>query len=234
MKLTKIKIEELVNEIEKFLKEHELIGDVCIYFNNKRHLWHSKYDEEWNFLGFGCDVQEDISPLDYFDYVNTEHILSMSFEGEFYHVLNGYTQREFNLQDKFLAILDKYNLYYELGDAWNLTCYPTNDDMETEFTDYSKDVKPDPEYIYFGKDGALLELKEIMETWYELSRETGDKGCCVLGAGMNFEYKGKPYKMAACSPWQGENSWTPHVDKVKRMLEEIGATNIYWNCGMMD
>jgi len=234
MKLSKIKIEELVKEIEEFLKEHELIGDVCIYFNNKRHLWHSKYDKEWNFLGFGCDVQEDISPLDYFECVNTEHILSMSFEGNFYHVLNGWDEYSDKMQQKFMDILDKYNLYYELGDAWNLTCYPTNDDMEIEFTDYSNDVKPEPEYIYFGKDGVLLELKEIMETWYELSRETGDKGCCVLGAGMNFEYKGKPYKMAACSPWQGENSWTPHVDKVKRMLEEIGATNIYWNCGMMD
>lgn len=234
MKLSKIKIEELVKEIEEFLKEHELIGDVCIYFNNKRHIWHSKYDHEWNFLGFGCDVQEDISPLDYFEYVNTKHILSMSFEGTFYHVLNGYDDYSDTMQQKFMDILEKYNLYYELGNAWNLSCYPTNDDMEIEFTDYTEDVKPEPEFIYIRKDDVLPELRNVMETWYNLSKETGDRGCCVIGAGMYFEYKGKPYKMAACSPWQGENSWTPHVNTVKEMLRDIGATNISWDCGRMD
>lgn len=234
MKLSKIKIEELVKEIEEFLKEHELIGDVCIYFNNKRHLWHSKYDQRWNFLGFGCDVQEGISPLDYFEYVNVKHILSMSFEGAFYHVLNGYDDYADKLQQKFSDILNKYNLYYELGNAWNLTCYLIYDDMEVEFTDYSQDVKPEPEFIYLGKDNIPTELVDIMKTWYLLSKETGDKGCCVIGAGMNFEYQGIPYKMTACSPWQGENSWTPHVDAVKEMLRNIGATNISWNCGRMD
>lgn len=234
MKLSKIKIEELVREIEDFLKEHELIGDVCIYFNNKRHSWCNRYDKEWNFLGFDCEIREDVSPLDYFDYVNTEHILSMSFEGDFYHVLNGYNDYADKMQQKFSAILSKYNLYYELGNAWNLSCYPINDDMEIEFTDYSEDVKPEPEFIYLGRDDIPTELMEIMRTWYNLSKATGDRGCCVIGAGMNFEYKGKPYKMAACSPWQGENSWTPHVDNVKKMLADIGATNISWNCGIMD
>lgn len=234
MKLSKIKIEELVKEIEDFLKEYGLIGDVCIYFNNKRHFWHNKYDKEWNFLGFGCDVQEDVSPLDCFEYVNIKHILSMSFEGAFKHVLNGWDDYADKMQQKFSAILNKYNLYYELGNAWNLTCYSANGDMEIEFTDYSQDVKPEPAYIYLGKKDVPTELMEIMRTWYILSRETGDKGCCVIGAGMNFEYKGKPYKMAVCSPWQGENSWTPHVPTVKEMLKNIGATNISWDCGRMD
>ena len=73
-----------------------------------------------------------------------------------------------------------------------------------------------------------------MKAWYLLSKETGDKGCCVVGAGMNFEYQGIPYKMAVCSPWQGENSWTPHVPAVKEMLKNIGAINISWDCGRMD
>jgi len=234
MKLTKTKIEELVREIENFLKENDLLGDVCIYFNNKRHYWHNKYDEKWNFLGFGCDVQEDISPLDYFEYVNTKHILSMSFEGSFYHVLNGWDEYSDQMQQKFTAILSKYNLYYELGNAWNLSCYPINDDMEIEYTDYSADVKPEPEFIWVSREDVLPELKRIMKTWYDLSKAIGDKGCCVIGAGISFEYKGQPYKMAPCSPWQGEGSWTPHVEEIKKMLEDIGATDIRWNCGMMD
>lgn len=230
MKLTKTKIEELVREIENFLKEHSLLGDVCIYFNNKRHHW------EWNYKTDECTLKEDddISPLDYFEYVNTKHILSMSFEGSFYHVLNGYTKRAFDLQDKFSEILERYGVYYELGHSWNLSCYPTNDDMEIEYTDYSADVKPEPEFIWVSREDVLPELKRIMRTWYDLSKATGDKGCCVIGAGISFEYKGQPYKMAPCSPWQGEGSWTPHVEEIKKMLEDIGATDIHWNCGMMD
>lgn len=234
MKLTKIKIEELVREIEGFLEKNELLEDVCIYFNNKRHVWHSKYDENWNWLGFGCDIQEDISPLDYFEYANPKHILSMSFEGSFYHVMNGYTKGAFDLQDKFSELLGKYNLYHELGNAWNLTCYPTDDEMEIEFTDYTKDIKPEPEYIYLRKEDVLTELKNIMIAWYEMSKLTGDEGCCVIGACMSFDYKEKSYEMAACSPWQGEGSWEPHVETVKEMLRNIGATNIDWHCGRMD
>jgi hypothetical protein len=234
MKLTKAKIEELVFEIEEFLKGHDFIGDVCIYFNDKRHAWRGKYDEKWNFDGYVCDIRENISPLDYFEYANPEHILSMSFEGSFYDVMNGYTSFHFDLQDKFSELLKKYSLYYELGNAWNLSCYPTDDDMEIEYTDYSNEVKPEPEFIYLGKADVLPELKNIMIAWHEMSKLTGDQGCCVVGACMKFDYNGKTYEMAACSPWQGENSWTPHVTTIKLMLGNIGATNIKWDCGRMD
>lgn len=230
MKLSKIKIEELVWEIEEFLKGYGLLGDVCIYFNNKRHHWTYDYKVE----DYRMKEEEDISPLDYFKYVNHKHILSMSFEGEFYHVLNGYTKREFDLQDEFMKLLEKYNLFYELGNAWNLTCFPINDDMEIEYTDYSADVEPEPEYLYYHNDNILPELKNIMLAWYELSKATGDQGACVLGAHMKFDYQGKSYEMAACSPWQGENSWMPHVNTVKTMLLNIGAENIHYNYGRMD
>lgn len=232
MKLTKVMIEELVTEIEEFLRKNELLSDVCIYFNNKRRHWYTKwYSEDMEVV---CEELEDISPLDYFEYANPKHILSMSFEGSFYDVMNGWSSRDFKLQEKFQKILDKYSVYYELGSSWNLSCFPSKDDMEIEFTDYRADVKPDPEYIYLGKQGIPVEILDIMEHWYELSKATGDVGGCVIGAGMNFTYKGKPYKMAACSPWQGELSWTPHVGKVKKMLADIGATEISWNCGRLD
>lgn len=234
MKLSKNKIEELVWEIEEFLKGYNLIEDVCIYFNNKRHAWTTKYDEKWNFDGYKCDIREDISPLDYFEYAAHKHVLSMSFEGSFYGVMNGYTKREFDLQDKFSKLLEKYNLYYELGNAWNLTCYTTDDDMEIEYTDYTGDIKPEPEHIYLSKASVLPELKNIMLAWYALSKATGDHGSCVIGAYMTFDYQGKSYEMSACSPWQGELSWTPHVNLVKEMLINIGAENIKWNPGRMD
>lgn len=228
MKLNKIKIEELVKEIEEFLRKHDLLGDVCIYFNNKRHMWHWNYKTE----EYVMEIKEDISPLDYFEYVNKKHILSMSFEGEFYHVMNGYTNYEFKLQDKFNELLDKYNLYYELGNAWNLTCYPTNDDMEIEYTLYERE--PEPIHIWLNASGVLPELKNIMTTWYQLSEEVGDVGSCVIGAGFKFKYKGNIYFMSACSPWQGSISWERHEYTIREMLEQIGATDIYYDYGRMD
>lgn len=225
-------IEELVTEIENFLRKNELLSDVCIYFNNKRKHWYTKWDGEE--LRLVYEETEDIRPLDYFEYARTKHILSMSFEGPFYDVMNGYTSYHFKLQDKFQKILNKYNVYYELGNTWNLSCFPIKDDMEIEYTDYTEAVMPDSEYIYLGKKGVPTEIVEIMQRWYELSMETGDIGSCVIEAGMYFTYKGKYYKMAACSPWQGELSWTTHVNTVKKMLEKIGATGVYFDHGRMD
>lgn len=108
MKLSKIKIEQLANEIMDFLKEQELDTDVSIYFNGKR--MNSDGFEEGTF-----------DPKDYFDYVGD--ILSMSFEGSFNHVINYYLDAAYCniVMSKFDAILDKYGVYYELGNSWNLT-----------------------------------------------------------------------------------------------------------------
>ena len=48
-----------------------------------------------------------------------ENILSMSFEGPLYYVLNGYEGG--HLAEEFMKIFEKYGLYWELGNAWNLT-----------------------------------------------------------------------------------------------------------------
>jgi len=227
-RLTKENIEELVRRIEAFLEAHELLSDVCIYFNNKRRAW------IWRYMEDKCVVTEkdNVNPLDYFEYVNTEHILSMSFEGALYNVLNGY--ESVTLIDEFQNIFEEFDLYYELGDAWNLSCYPTDDDMEIEFTDYSASVKPEPEFIYMHSKDAPSELRNIMLAWYKLSEMVGDIGSCVIGAGFKFEWNGKEYFMASCSPWQGSISWERHTDTIKTMLENIGATNIHYSYGRMD
>ena len=236
MKLTKIKIEELVKEIESFLQKNDLLGDVCIYFNNKRHMWHNKYDENWNFLGFGCDIQEDISPLDYFEYANPKHILSMSFEGAFYEVLNGYSAYSGRMQERFLKLLNKYNLYYELGNAWNLTCYPTADDMEIEFTDYRMDVKPEPITIYSHSDvmDIPVELFFIKKEWDNLSSTTQYLGgSCTIGDGFEFNYKDIDYFMMSPS-YQGSCIYEHWIETIKKKLQEIGARNIIYNYGRLD
>ena len=47
----------------------------------------------------------------------------MSFEGELYDVLNGYAYGWGKRADEFRQIFEKYGVYFELGNAWNLTCY---------------------------------------------------------------------------------------------------------------
>lgn len=93
-KLTNEKIESLVKEIKYFLKERGLDDGVNFYYG-------------------------DIEPT--FEYHPEPNILSMSFEGPLYDLLNYNCGSE--TEEKFSKILKKYGLYFELGNAWNLSCY---------------------------------------------------------------------------------------------------------------
>lgn len=137
------------------------------------------------------------------------------------------------MEDKLRAIFEKYGLYFELGNAWNLSAYPSNDDMQIEYTYYKRPKQKITLYrnrYYMNPP----ELQAIMDKWYDLSAETGDKGSCVIGAGFHFEWKGDEYFMTACSPWQGSLSWEAHTGTIKFMLEDLGATNVWYDCGRMD
>lgn len=121
------KIEELAKEIRQFLIDNNMWVDVRIYFNGKAFAT----DDGKNFYYNDPEhlvVLENMDPKDYFDYVAEPHILSMSFEGDFCSCLNGYGEygAKFDdmIQQEFSNILAKYGLYYELGNHWNLTCYP--------------------------------------------------------------------------------------------------------------
>lgn len=105
--LTKEQIEELADSIYQLFKENDMWMDTSIFFNECR-----LNDEK---------RESDVDPRDYFEYVNPEHILSMSFEGPVYDMFN-YCEYE-SVHEKFDALLKKYGLYYELGNAWNLSCY---------------------------------------------------------------------------------------------------------------
>lgn len=118
--LTKKQTEQLATEIFNWLVDHELWVDVCIYFNGKRWSTHDTklkefcYNERRYF-------EDEAEPKNYFEYVREPNILSMSFEGDLYDVINGYAYPK--LEEEFNKIFEKYGLYYELGNAWNLSCY---------------------------------------------------------------------------------------------------------------
>ena len=227
-KLTKNDIEFLAKEIIRICELQELAADMSVYYNNKCvrikfNYKSSKWEEKEEY---------DICPLDYFEYAAYSHILSLSTEGELYDRLN-FGPGTF--PDELEAIFEKMGIYYELGNSWNLTFYPIDEKMEVEYTDYNAKKKKDPVYLSMcNYSEAPDEIFAIMQEWYNRSREIGDVGCCVIGEGMEFNYKGIPYRMAGCSPYQGEGSWVPNVEWVKNELAKLGATNISWHAGMMD
>ena len=228
-KLTKANIETLAKEIVTFLETKELANSVDIYFNNKVIRSQGKWDADYNYIS-NWVTEEDVDPHEYFEYAAYNHILSMSFEGGLYDVLNyAFGRRE----EEFRAIFEKYGLYFELGNSWNLSAYPNDDDMEIEYTEYEK-PKPITTLYYYWRTTYHDALCKIMEAWYHQSYLNGDDGCCVIGAGFSFEWEGDKYFMCSCSPYQGNLSWELGRNNIQKMLEDIGATNIYYNFGNMD
>ena len=120
--LTAKQREQLATEIFNWLVEHEMWVDIAIYFNGK--CWSTSNKDHTEFCYnehryFECEA----NPKDYFDYVREPNILSMSFEGSLYEVLNGYVSGWTKLENEFRKIFEKYGLSFELGNAWNLTCF---------------------------------------------------------------------------------------------------------------
>ena len=112
--------EQLAQEIYQWLLSLEMWVDVCIYYNGKRMTTHGEVDGKSVYRYNGEPfIEEDKDPRDYFEYVANPHILSMSFEGIFYEVMNGYHSGKW--YEEFCHLLEKHGLYFELGNAWNLT-----------------------------------------------------------------------------------------------------------------
>ena len=225
-KITKQDIERLAKEIMIFLEDNDMLDGVSIYFNNKR------VSTEFELIGdevkYIWKEESTVDPNKYLEYASYNHILSMSFEGTLYNKLN----YEFDKRiEEFYEIFKRYGLYFELGNSWNLTAYPINDNMDIEYTIYRK-LK---ETIYLYRRSEMpVQLKNIMDFWYGLSEKTGDKGSCIVGAGFAFEWNGDRYFMPAQSPWQGSISWEEHIDVIRQVLENFGATEIYYNWGRID
>ncbi len=120
-RLTDEQIEQLALEIREFLLGHGMWIDVSIFFGHrmfgcKGPDGHYYYNDREHLF-----VEDGIEPQTYFEYVNPDHILSMSFEGPVCEML--YYGEYPETRKKFDAIFEKYGLYYEFGDHWNFSCY---------------------------------------------------------------------------------------------------------------
>ena len=108
----------LAKDIYDFLIKYDMWIDVSIYFNGIR--WSTHGGSKFRYGGEPFVAEAD--PRDYFEYVGP--ILSMGFEGPFYEVVNGYRgEIGWNIEAEFRKLLAKYGVYYELGNAWNLSVY---------------------------------------------------------------------------------------------------------------
>ena len=117
--------ETLAKEIYDFLIAKDMWQDVRIYFNNKAFSTDNGNSGNRQFRYNGEPfVLENINPQDFFEYAVTpeKHILSMSFEGPLYEALN-YGNYGNDFYESFQKLFKKHGLYFELGHAWNLTCY---------------------------------------------------------------------------------------------------------------
>lgn len=217
MKLTKGKIKQLADEIVEFLKEEDMVMSTCIYYNNRR-------------INDGVLEKGRFDPHDYFEYAAYEHILSMSFEGSLYEVL---TYSGGQRLDKFIEIFNKYGLYYERGNSWNLTAYPIDSDMEIEYTYYEVPKETIRIWDLYQRN-VPEEILFIARKWRQYQEQIGDSGSCVLGAGFEFEYQDQPYFLTPCSRFQGSLSWEHNIKDIENMLKQLGATSVYYNWGVMD
>lgn len=120
-RLTYEQIEQLALEIREFLLEQGMWIDTDIFFNGKKFSQKGLDGQYYYNDKEHLFCYEDEDPRTYFKYANPDHILSMSFEGAVSRMI--YYGAAPGLLKKFNAIFEKYGLYYELGNQWNLSCY---------------------------------------------------------------------------------------------------------------
>jgi hypothetical protein len=114
--------EQLATEVLNWLVDNKLWVDVQIYFNGK--CWSTSNKEATEFCYNERRYFEyEAEPSDYFEWVREPNILSMGFEGGLYDVLNGYVLGWVKLEAELKKIFEKYGLYFELGNDWNLSSF---------------------------------------------------------------------------------------------------------------
>ena len=225
MKITKDEIVKMKDEIYAFAKKYGIgRGEFSVFFNKKMICNVSK-----NWRKTIIRTKDNVNPLDYCEYYPEDFILGLAYDGQMYDVINGYAG---NLYDQFTKIFESRGLYLEHCDSCHAAvCNSNNDENDIEYTVLKKE---EIKYIYSSDDAPDYEIKTIMESWYEMSKQYGDVGCCVIGAYLEFVYKDQKYRMSPQSPYQGSCSWEANVEVIKKLLENIGATEIYFNYGRLD
>lgn len=118
------RVEALALDLYQWLRKQQMWIDVYIYYNGKRMGTSGTVDGKTVYRYNGDPFIEDgFDPRNYFEYVAKEHILSLSFEGPLYDVLNARTPGWTKLEAEFQTIFQKHGCYMEMGNAWNGSCY---------------------------------------------------------------------------------------------------------------
>jgi hypothetical protein len=221
-KLTSSDKENIVASLIEVFKSYKVEDSVLFYYDNKRARVEPKTGK--------LVVEEGFNPRDYFDYCN-ENTISLSFEDSLlYEILNGYagTFAYEKVNKGIRDVVDPYGLFYELGNAWNLSFYDSGPNGDNE-------PEPREEPIRISYDTEVPEeLRAISNWWIEQANAYGDQGSCVIGTGFKFRYQEKLYFMPPLSKWQGNCSWEASKDQVQAKLEAIGAIEIIYHWGVMD
>lgn len=107
-KLTAEQVENLAKEIREFLLEHGLWQDVDIYFNGKKYTSYDPENGKYYYNDREHLIEVADQPERHFEYVNPEHILSMSFEGPVCEML--YYGILPSVRKEFDKIFERYGL----------------------------------------------------------------------------------------------------------------------------
>ena len=121
--------EQIAKDIIDFVKSVYCWTDICIFFNNKALSSNKKwgdfkgelisppYKNDIDAVNGIYEYNNIASPLHWTKYAN-EKTVTVSFDGDFYEWINDYGDTS-----KLSAVLEKYNAYYEMGEAFNFSVY---------------------------------------------------------------------------------------------------------------
>lgn len=224
--LTKRKIENLADKITQWAKDNKLGQDWLLFYNG------NVFDPK------KPDILTKSNPLDYCEYFSDQFIMGMVFDGKMYDCLNNHTyQKAYRQLEKLLS---QYGLYIEYSTYTACQfCNESNDKVEYWTLPRKKilfiyGIDRCSDYHTYEPHDYPKEFNNIMKTWYRLSEQTGDIGSCTIGEYLQFDYKENTYRMSPQTPYQGDFSWQKPLPKIKQMLTEMGAENIYVNYGRLD
>ena len=98
------------------------------------------------------------------------------------------------------------------------------------------EVRSNKNLIYLERGDPTVpdEIRKVMDFWDEQTLRNGDKGTCVMGAGIYFYVNGQDYFMPSCPGVQGSVSWEIGLERVIDQLRDIGAEKIWYDPGQMD
>lgn len=118
--MTQKQNEKMALELIRYLQANSMFTDVSLYLNGKRYSSSHHRGDTVKQTRYGVYyITNDVDVADYVEYFNRETI-TMTFEGDLYELLN---YGDGSVDNDINAIADKYGLYFEQGNAWNLAFY---------------------------------------------------------------------------------------------------------------